>query len=185
MGISTSGHNGDADLDRAKEFMAKWGSEGCVAYNSYDELVANPDIDIIYIGTKTKDHCKHTLLSLEAGKPVLCEKPLAENAADAASMHAKAAEKGLFMQDAMWSRFFPATEHARTLIEQGAIGDVKVFQGDFGFSGMGQSAEDMEAKRAIHNPSMSCCESLARPPLGVASAGCSRRSLNLSTHVCF
>ena len=131
MGISTSGHNGDADLDRAKEFMAKWGSEGCVAYNSYDELVANPDIDIIYIGTKTKDHCKHTLLSLEAGKPVLCEKPLAENAADAASMHAKAEEKGLFMQDAMWSRFFPAVEHARVLIEEGAIGDVNSLHSDF------------------------------------------------------
>ena len=131
MGISTSGHNGDADLDRAKEFMAKWGSEGCVAYNSYDELVANPDIDIIYIGTKTKDHCKHTLLSLEAGKPVLCEKPLAENAADAASMHAKAEEKGLFMQDAMWSRFFPAVEHARLLIEEGAIGDVNSLHSDF------------------------------------------------------
>ena len=78
-------------------------------------------------------------------------------------MYAAAEANGVMMQEGMWSRFFPATEHARTLIEQGAIGDVKVFQGDFGFSGMGQSAEDMEAKRAIHNPSMSCCESLARP----------------------
>ena len=78
-------------------------------------------------------------------------------------MYAAAEANGVMMQEGMWSRFFPATEHARTLIEQGAIGDVKVFQGDFGFSGMGQSAEDMEAKRAIHNTSMSCCEFLARP----------------------
>ena len=131
MGVSTSGHNGDADLERAKDFVSQWGSDGCTAYNSYDELVANADIDIIYIGTKTKDHCKHTLLSLEAGKPVLCEKPLAENAADAASMHAKAEEKGLFMQDAMWSRFFPAVEHARLLLEEGAIGDVNSLHSDF------------------------------------------------------
>ena len=96
-------------------------------------------------------------------------------------MYAAAEANGVMMQEGMWSRFFPATEHARTLIEQGAIGDVKVFQGDFGFSGMGQSAEDMEAKRAIHNPSMSCCESLARPALGIAAPGCSRRSLCLST----
>ena len=71
-------------------------------------------------------------------------------------MYAAAEANGVMMQEGMWSRFFPATEHARALIEAGAIGDVKVLQGDFGFSGMGQSAEDMAAKRAIHNPSMSC-----------------------------
>ena len=103
-------------------------------------------------------------------------------------MYAAAEANGVMMQEGMWSRFFPATEHARTLIEQGAIGDVKVFQGDFGFSGMGQSAEDMEAKRAIHNPSMSCCESLARPrPWNRCARLLASFSLpvNLSTHLCF
>ena len=46
--VSTSGHNGDADLDRAKDFAAKWGMDECVAYNSYDDLVTNPNIDIVY-----------------------------------------------------------------------------------------------------------------------------------------
>jgi predicted dehydrogenase len=64
MGVSTSGHNGDADLERALDFVSQWGSDGCTAYNSYDELVANADIDIIYIGTKTKDHCEHSLLAI-------------------------------------------------------------------------------------------------------------------------
>jgi predicted dehydrogenase len=52
------------NLERAKDFVSQWGSDGCTAYNSYDELVANADIDIIYIGTKTKDHCEHSLLAI-------------------------------------------------------------------------------------------------------------------------
>ncbi len=101
------------------------------AYGSYAELVASPDVDVVYIGTITRLHKEHSLLAIEAGKHVLCEKPLAENADDAREMYAAAEAKGVMLQDAMWTRFFPAVEHARAVIESGDIGDPLLVQSDF------------------------------------------------------
>lgn len=115
--------------DRAKEFAAKHGITS--AYDNYAEMVADPDVDIVYVGTITRLHKEHSLLAIEAGKHVLCEKPLAENASDARVMYAAAAKKGVMLQDGMWTRFFPAVEHARTAIEAGTIGEVVMTQSDF------------------------------------------------------
>jgi len=108
--------------DRAKEFAAQHGVES--AYGNYAEMVASPDVDIVYVGTINRLHKEHTLLAINAGKHVLCEKPLAENADDARAMHAAAAEKDVMLQDGLWTRFFPAVEHARVAIDAGVIGDV-------------------------------------------------------------
>lgn len=115
--------------ERARAFAAAH-SIGA-AYSSYVEMVASPDVDIVYVGTIDRLHKEHTLMAIAAGKHVLCEKALAENVADAREMYAAAQQKNVMLQDAVWSRFFPAVEHARTAIESGAIGDVVLVQSDF------------------------------------------------------
>ena len=114
---------------RAEEFARRNGVAR--AYGDYADLVAAEDVDIVYVGTITPLHTEHTLLALNAGKHVLCEKPLALNAADARTMYEAADAAGVMLQDGMWTRFFPAVEHARLIIEEGGIGDVRVVQADF------------------------------------------------------
>jgi len=98
---------------------------------SYAELVADPKVDIVYVGTITPLHKEHTMLAINAGKHVLCEKPIAESEADARELYEAAAKKGVMLQEGMWTRFFPAVEHARLALEQGAIGEVVAVQADF------------------------------------------------------
>lgn len=117
------------DLERAQEFASRLGVEH--AYGSYEEMANAPDVDIVYVGTITRLHKEHSLLCIAAGKHVLCEKPLAENASDAREMYAAAEERGVMLQDGMWTRFFPAVEHARYAVESGLIGDAVLVQADF------------------------------------------------------
>jgi dihydrodiol dehydrogenase / D-xylose 1-dehydrogenase (NADP) len=101
------------------------------AYDSYQDMVASPEVDIVYVGTPDTVHKEHCLMAIEAGKHVLCEKALAKNVADAREMYAAAERNNVMLQDGVWTRFFPAVEHARSLIEAGAIGDVVMVQADF------------------------------------------------------
>ena len=101
------------------------------AYDDYAEMAASDDVDVVYVGTITRLHEEHSLIAIEAGKHVLCEKPLAGNVDDARTMYAAAEARGVMLQDAMWTRFFPAVEHARFAIETGVIGDVSLVQSDF------------------------------------------------------
>ena len=117
------------DKDRAQAFADRHGIPA--AYDSYADMVAAPDVDVVYVGTITRLHKDHALLAIQAGKHVLCEKPLAANAGDAAEMYAAAKAQGVMLQDAMWTRFFPAVEHARFAIETGVIGEVSLVQSDF------------------------------------------------------
>ena len=117
------------DLERARRFAEEHGIAAACA--SYAELAASPEVDIVYVGTINRLHREHTLLALAAGKHVLCEKPLTETADDARAMYAAADARGVMLQDGMWTRYFPAVEHARSLIEEGAIGEVVLVQSDF------------------------------------------------------
>ncbi len=103
------------------------------SYASYAALCADPELDIVYIASPHHLHRDHTLLSLEQGKHVLCEKPLAINAVQAAEMIRLARTRGLFLMEAMWSRFLPALRKVMDLIDQGAIGAVRMLMSDFGF----------------------------------------------------
>ncbi len=116
---------------KAEAFGAEFGATKC--YGSYDALVNDPDVDVVYVGTPHNYHKSHTLLSLNAGKHVLCEKPFAVNAAEARDMIACARAKNLFLMDAFWTRFFPAMAQVRELLAEGAIGDVMLVQADFGY----------------------------------------------------
>ncbi len=101
------------------------------AYESYVDMVTAPDLDIVYVGTPDTVHKEHCLMAIEAGKHVLCEKALALSVADAEEMYTAAERREVMLQDGVWSRFFPAMEHARHLIDEGAIGEVVMVQADF------------------------------------------------------
>nr|XP_056720001.1 trans-1,2-dihydrobenzene-1,2-diol dehydrogenase [Euleptes europaea] len=103
------------------------------AHGSYAELAQDPDVDVVYVGVIHPYHLPSTLLFIQAGKNVLCEKPLGMNAAEVKAMVRAAREKGVFLMEAFWSRFFPASEKLRSLLRQGTIGDVVVVHADFGF----------------------------------------------------
>ena len=119
--------------DKADAFGAEYGASKC--YGSYEELAQDPNVDVAYIGTPNNYHLPHTLLCLDAGKHVLCEKPFAVNAKEAQIMVARAREKNLFLMDAFWTRYFPAMFKLRELLAEYAIGDVMLVTADFGGRG--------------------------------------------------
>ncbi len=120
------------DAEKGKDFAQTYGVGKC--YSSYEELVADPQVDVIYISTPHPFHYSQTLLCLKHGKPVLCEKPMAINFRQASAMIDLARQQKVFFMEGMWSRFFPATHKALELIQSGAIGEVKYLTADFGFA---------------------------------------------------
>lgn len=104
----------------ADRFAGVW--DVPVAYGSYDALLADPEIDIVYVATPNALHKENVLAALSAGKHVLCEKPLTTSAEDTAICAQAARSAGLFLMEAMWTAFFPAMIRARQLILEGAIG---------------------------------------------------------------
>jgi len=124
---------GSRTLAKAEAFVNEYGAARC--HGSYEALVADPDVDVVYIGTPHPYHKDNGLLCLEHGKPVLCEKPFTLNAADTAKVVAVAREKKLFLMEAMWTRFIPVMYDVRDWLADGAIGEVTLLQADFGFRG--------------------------------------------------
>lgn len=104
-----------------------------VHYGSYEKLVEDPEIDVAYIATPHSRHCADALLCLEAGKAVLCEKPLAINAAEAQRMVGAARTADCFLMEAMWTAFFPAVHYALGAMEDGAIGTPRFVAADFSY----------------------------------------------------
>ncbi len=100
---------------------------------SYEALANDPDVDVIYVATPHSLHRENSILCLRAGKPVLCEKPFAINRPEAAGIVTVAREEGLFLMEAMWTRFLPIMYHVRQWLRDGAIGDVRMVSADFGF----------------------------------------------------
>lgn len=122
---------GSRSLDRAKEFAAEFSVDR--AYGSYEELAKDPEVDAIYVATPHNYHRDATILCLENGKPVLCEKPFAVSASESQEMIAAARANGVFLMEAMWTRFLPAWRQIRRWIDDGAIGDVRLVNATFGF----------------------------------------------------
>jgi predicted dehydrogenase len=122
---------GSRDGAKAEAFREKHGATR--AHASYEALAADPDVDAVYIATPHVFHCANTLACLAGGKAVLCEKPFAVNAAEARQMVAAARARGLFLMEAMWSRFFPAAGRLREIVALGSIGEPRMVQADFGF----------------------------------------------------
>ena len=102
----------------------------CTAYGSYEELVKDENVDIVYIGTPHSHHYQNCMLALTNGKPVLCEKALTVNAAQAKALAEEARKRKLFLMEATWTRYFPLSIKVRELIQNGEIGEVVRVQAD-------------------------------------------------------
>jgi predicted dehydrogenase len=116
--------------ERARAFCERHGLP--TAYGSYAEIIADPGIDVLYIATPHPQHHRIAVAALRAGKAVLVEKTFTATVAGADDVIATARERGVFAMEAMWSRFQPAIVAARTLIAEGAIGEVRQVQADLG-----------------------------------------------------
>ncbi|MBO3459824.1 Gfo/Idh/MocA family oxidoreductase [Aetokthonos hydrillicola Thurmond2011] len=103
------------------------------AYGSYEELVKDQDIDIVYVATPHFRHKEDCILCLQAGKAVLCEKPFTVNAQEAREVIAIAREKQLFCMEAMWMRFMPLIQRVKEMIHDGVVGEVRMLKADFGY----------------------------------------------------
>lgn len=102
-------------------------------YADYQSVASDPEVDVVYIGTPHHLHYENSLMCLRAGKAVLCEKPFAINARQAAEVIKLARRKRLFIMDAIWSRFTPVFERLRKIIAAGTLGDIRMVTADFGF----------------------------------------------------
>jgi len=116
--------------ERAGEFATKHGIP--FSYDSYDDLLDNKDIEVVYIGVIHPHHFGAAMKSLEKGKHVLCEKPLCMNQKETKLLIECAKKKNLFLMEAVWSRCFPVYEHLRKLLLNKSIGDVLHLDAQFG-----------------------------------------------------
>jgi predicted dehydrogenase len=117
--------------ERARDFAQKYGAPA--SYASDEALAADPSVDAIYIATPHRFHHAQARLCLEAGKPVLCEKPLTVNAAQAADLIQLAQAKNLFLMEALWSRFLPVYRQVRAWLDSGELGEIRLVTSTFCF----------------------------------------------------
>ncbi|MGK5741366.1 Gfo/Idh/MocA family protein [Micromonospora sp. URMC 103] len=119
---------GSRSTDNARTFAEKWGIER--AHGSYDELVADPDVDVVYVATPHNFHAANAMAALDNGKHVLVEKAFTVNAAEARAVFELGRSKGLLVMEAMWTRFLPHMAYVRSVIERGLLGDVRSLHAD-------------------------------------------------------
>ena len=118
---------GSRSAERAAEFAGRFGIPQ--AYGSYAELFA-ADVDAIYLATPHAQHTALALAAIEAGKAVLVEKSFTTTVADTEAIVEAARARGVFVMEAMWTRFLPAVDHLRELVSAGALGEVRAVYGD-------------------------------------------------------
>ena len=120
---------GSRTLGNAQDFAKTFGG---IAYGSYQELVEDPLIDAIYVATPHPWHKENVIAALDAGKPVLCEKPFAVNAREAQEMVDTAQANNLALMEAMWSRFLPHYKQVREIVASGVLGKILAVHADHG-----------------------------------------------------
>lgn len=153
---------GSRTAGSAEEFGARYGA--AQTYGSYEELVADDDVDIVYVATPHHRHRDDCLLALDAGKAVLCEKPFALNADEAREVAGRARHNGLFCMEAMWTRFLPVVADARARVQRGEIGDLRSIVADFGYP------TERRADNRFFNPKLGGGALLDRGVYGVSLA---------------
>ncbi len=122
---------GSRTEDKASSFAAEFGAAR--SHGSYEALAADADVDAIYVATPHPMHRDNSILCLEAGKAVLCEKPFTINATEARAVVDVARQRGVFLMEAMWTRFLPVMVQVRRWLAEGAIGEPRMVTADFGF----------------------------------------------------
>jgi len=123
---------GSRSQEKAQAFAARFGIER--AYGSYEELLKDPDIGLVYIATPHSCHFEHARDAILAGKPCLVEKSFMTHAAEAAAILALAREKGVFVAEAIWPRYMPVREIGRKLLASGIIGEPKMVNASIAYN---------------------------------------------------
>lgn len=131
---------------KAEQFAERHNAQK--AYNSYDKLFRNEDVEVVYIGTPHVFHAENAIAAMEHGKAVLCEKPIAMNRKQAQQMFDCAKANNVFLMEALWTRFIPSFIKVKELIENGRIGEVKNIIADFGFR------SDKSPESRVFNPKL-------------------------------
>ncbi len=119
------------DLARARAFAEAEGFER--AYGSYEEMVRDDTVELVYVATPHSLHAQHMRLCIEHGRPVLCEKAFTGNARQAEEILALAEKKGIFVTEAIWTRYMPSREIVNNLIADGAIGRPIMLMANLGY----------------------------------------------------
>ena len=133
---------GSRSKERAAAFAARFDVPH--VHGSYEALLADPDVDVVYVATPHSSHRDLTIAALEAGRHVVCEKPIGVNAAEARDMAAAAAANGRFLMEAIWSWFLPAIVEVRRRVLAGEIGQVRAFEANFSIAVPGPTGRHHE-----------------------------------------
>lgn len=130
--------------EKAEAFAKTWNITK--AYGSYEELVCDEEIDLVYIATPHSHHFSHAMLALDHGKPVLVEKAFTANAVQAEELIATARRKGVFITEAIWTRYMPLSHKVKELMESGIIGEPRILTASLCYM--------MEGKERIIRPEL-------------------------------
>jgi len=122
---------GSRDLTRSKEFAQKYGFKK--AFGSYEEMLKDPEIDLVYVATPHSHHYRHSMMCLQHGKHVLCEKSFTTNAAQAEKLIDFARSNKLVIAEAIWTRYLPMSKTINEIIDSGVIGNVKLVTANLGY----------------------------------------------------
>ena len=131
-------------LSKAQLFATEWGAK--VAYGSYEELVKDKKVDLIYIATPHSEHYANALLCIGNGKPILCEKAFMANRKQAEEILALAKEKNVLVAEAIWTRYMPMLKTIKEVLESGVIGEPVMLTGNLGYM--------MEHKERLNAPEL-------------------------------
>jgi xylose dehydrogenase (NAD/NADP) len=137
---------GSRDSTRAQAYASENGIER--AHGSYEDLLADPEVDAVYIPLPNSMHVPWAVRALAAGKHVLCEKPLSRSPAQVDEAFDAAARAGRVLMEAFMWRFHPQTDELVRLVREGAVGDVRVVRTAFGFGGISGS-ENVRLQTAL------------------------------------
>ena len=122
---------GSRSRDKAEAFGQEY--DVPLRFARYEDLVACSEVDVVYVATPHSSHARDAALALQAGRAVLCEKPLTVNAMEASALIAEARVNKVFLMEAMWTRFVPAVVQLREWIDAGAIGEIRFFAANIGW----------------------------------------------------
>lgn len=120
------------NLEKAQDFAAKFGFEK--AYGSYEEMLSDENVELVYVATPHSHHYAHMKMSIEAGKHVLCEKSFTVNEQQAREIFRLAKEKDVLVTEAIWTRYMPSRKIINELLMEGLIGDVKTLTANLDYA---------------------------------------------------
>ena len=131
-------------LEKAEVFAEKYGFEK--AYGSYEEMLRDPNVELVYIATPHSHHYEHMILCIAYGKPILCEKAFTLNAQQAKKIQDAAAQKGVYVAEAIWTRYMPSRKVINDVLASGVIGKPNTLTANLSYI--------ISHKERIHNPAL-------------------------------